>query len=296
MTRFNYTDSFIQDCIKLNSESWNICDIVKHFGLANNATLVKRMKAAGHIIIHHKVIPHNFRQLPEDEICELFKTGASTKQLSEQYNIARHAIDRCLIKNGYKPRNRSESMFNRMSMSSIEERKILTEKAHEAARGKKKSEEVKQKIALTRSRMIGFGENILQKGLVKAGFNVSPQHPFDIYNIDLLINGSIAVEIISSTGNPFRTKRFREKIKALLHSGLHVIIFQFVRRNYFVENIGNTISYIQRFCANPPSICEYRVVLCGAKVTIARNDLNQFTSEGTTIEPIILEKAYNLGI
>jgi hypothetical protein len=62
-------------------------------------------------------------------LVDLYDLGKSVKELSKIFGVSRGAIHLRLRDRGIIPRNRSQSMYLRMSQTSDEERKILTTKA-----------------------------------------------------------------------------------------------------------------------------------------------------------------------
>ena len=165
-----YTDDFIRNCIELNKSGNTLIDIAKRFGIkAQHLSL--RMRKLGHAVIDYRK-----RQLPKNELIKLYTSGWSVKKLAEKYKVDRKTIASRLIQEGIKPRNRSESMFNRMAFTSEEERKRLVQRANEAVRNRPAKRERLQKGSITRSihptkKLIGFGENSLKAQLEKLESN-----------------------------------------------------------------------------------------------------------------------------
>lgn len=281
-----YSDSFVLNCIKLNSEGRTLSDIAKAFGIKGE-TLAKRAKALGYAFIDHRV-----KNIPQDELIELFINGMSVKALAEKFGVSRSVITNRLIKNGIKPRNRSESMFNRMAHASVEERKNITHKANLATRGKSANRKRLVKGAITRvnkPKFIGFGEEELKNSLIKIGFDVVSQLAFDIYNIDLVVNGNIAVEVKIGCTNPLRIKKHVVKTEKLINSGYGVVWICATSRESFIANLGNFISFLNVFCSNPSSIGKYRVISGYFDCSFRKNNLGQFTSEISSKNPKIRE-------
>ena len=131
----------------------------------------------------------NRLHLPESKIIRLYSDGMSEKVVAEKVNVSRSAIRRVLIENKIPIRNRSDAMFLRMSKATKAERLRITKAAHDSVRGKPKSDFIKRKIALGKSRLRGAGEKILSDKFRASGYSVEEQFPFEIYNIDLLISG-----------------------------------------------------------------------------------------------------------
>ena len=290
-----YTNDFILNCVELNRSGKTIAELTKMF-VIKGETLTKRFRKLGYSVIDHRI-----RQLPQDELIQLYTNGMSVKQLAEKFGVDRGCITRNLIKQGIKPRNRSESMFNRMAFTSEEERKRLVQRANEAVRNRPAKRERLQKGSVTRSinrtkNLVGFGEDLLNSALIDLGFSVVSQYSFDIYSVDLLVNGNIAVEIVLGKGNPFLAKKNRIKTIELLNSGFGVIWVTATSKESFIANFSDVVTYIKAACLNPSFIGQYRVVRCKFETAHARDERNRFTSELAFKNPVMQEWACNLHI
>lgn len=294
MNRRRYTTEFINDCIKLNKSGLSMAQIAKRFR-CSAGHLSRAMREQGYNVFAETVE----KNIPQDELIKLYSSGWSVKKLAEKFAVSRGCIATALKKQGIKPRNRSEAMFNRMSFTSEKERKHLVKAANEAVRGKSAKRERLIKGSITRCKnpkFIGFGEDILQTELVKIGLEVIPQFVFDIYNLDLLINGNIAVEIKIGMANPLIVEKNRVKTKKLLDSGFNVLWFNASSKESFIANLSNIVSYINIFSSNPPSICQYRVIRCYFESAHRQDNLGCFTSELAFKNPIMQEWADNYHI
>lgn len=280
----------IDDAISMNIHGLNIGEISQKTGISTSAIRV-HFKERGHLTIRHHRIAHNAQDFPKQEAIESYVSGESIKSIAHKYGVQRKTIQDHLLRNGIQPRNRSAAMFTRMAGTTKEERERLTEAAHNAVRGKPQSREFRQKMMITRSRnriekFIGFGEDILKERLIQSGLDVIGQYPFDIYNLDLLINGNIAVEILSSNSfNPFNKRQYLEKTKLLLERGYFVFWIVWVDKESLMGNLENIIADIHAICRNPSSFGQYRVVRCSAKrFSRVRNEKGQITAVSAPIE------------
>jgi hypothetical protein len=121
------------------------------------------------------------------------------KKIAEHFGVCRATIRSQLIREGVKPRGRGEAMIVRHASMTREQRQQLARAANEASRGIRRSIETKRKIARVRKRIVGEGEHVIADALKDRGIEFIPQAPIHIYNIDLLVDGRIAVE--PSAGN-----------------------------------------------------------------------------------------------
>lgn len=289
-----FTDDFVNNCIELNKSGLSLAKIAKRFRCSAGHLSIA-MKQRGYDVLAETIKTN----IPQDELIELYTSGWSVKKLAEKFGVSRKTIATRLIKQGIQPRNRSESMFNRMKFTTEEERKNLAKAANDAVRGRSAKRERLIKGSITRRRnpnIIGFGENLLKDELIKVGFEVIPQFTVDIYNIDLLVNRNIAVEIKIGMANPLRIEKNRIKTKKLLDSDFDVIWINASSKESFIANLSNIVSYINIFCSNPSSIRQYRVVRCYFESAHRQDKFGRFTSELAFKNPVLKEWADNYHI
>lgn len=290
-----FTTEFINDCIKLNIQGLNLCDIAQKFGI-DRVKLSAFLAQNGHRLIHYKRGGNQYIQLPNETIKRLFLEGWSVQALAKHFKVARGTISKRLQEEGINPRNRQEASLVRMSKLSINERKHLVKNANDTLRNKPTNVERLKKAAKFREinpykRIFGFGESELYELFVQHGFSVEKQVAFDIYNLDLLVNHSIAVEISSGCRNPFKVKKYAEKVKKLTNSGYGVLWIFAGTKDEIILNLSNLITYFERTCTNPSFIGQYRVIRCGVqRITRIRNERGQFACIPSPINPFIVER------
>lgn len=292
MNARRFTDDFVNNCIELNKSGLSLTNIAKRFRCAAGHLSIA-MKKRGYDVLAETIKTN----IPQDELIELYTSGWSVKKLAEKYAVSRNVITRRLIKQGIKPRNRSESMFNRMKFTSEEERKNLAKAANDAVRGKSAKRERLIKGSITRRRnpkFIGFGEDLLKNELVKIGLEVIPQFIFDIYNIDLLVDRHVAVEVKIGMANPLCIEKNRVKTKKLLDCDFDVIWINASSKESFIANLSNIVSYINIFCSNPSPIRQYRVIRCYFDTAHRQDKLGRFTSKLAFKKPVIEERALDI--
>lgn len=293
-----FTTEFINNCIKLNIEGLNLGEIAKQFG-CNPSYLGVLMRKHGHYVIRHKRTGNKFKHLPDEMIKSLFLEGWSVQALAKHFKVARGTITHHLQKLGIKSRNRRDASLIRMSKLSINERKQLVKNANDTLRNKPTNIERLKKAAHFRginpyNRIFGFGEEDFYNILIQNGFSVEKQAAFDIYNIDLLVNNTIAVEISSSCRNPFRINKHAEKIKKLINSGYGVLWIFACTKDEIILNLSNLITYFNRTCTDPSFIGQYRVIRCGVqRITRIRNERGQFACVPSPVNPFIEERTNN---
>lgn len=289
-------DSVINDCIKRNIAGENIGEIAKSVGVDRNV-ISKHVRSKGHKIIRHHRIAHNAKNFPIQDAIKMYISGSSVKSIASHYGVERRTIQDHLLRNGIKPRNRSEAMYARMANTSEEDRIRITKRANDATRGKPQCREQRKRMMVTRGRkdiahFNGFGEDEIYEALVNSGFNVVRQKPVDIYNIDLTINGNIAMEILGSRGfNPFNKRHYLEKTKKLIKLGYFVFWVTWADKEALIGNISDIIADVDFISRNPSSFGQYRVVRCTAKrFTRFHDERGCFASKPSPIEFIYADR------
>jgi hypothetical protein len=200
------------------------------------------------------------RNLDVDYIVSEYLAGKSVKALAEELHVARRAIGLRLKNSGITPRNRSESMYNRMNHTSPEERKRLAEAANKAKRGKPNTPEMLHKRALARKRFIGMFEQEFIDAISAAGIPVVPQEPFLSYNLDIGC-GDIAVEIHTQTYSPLAA-RYVKKLMNCVNAGRSMIYVWINPQRIDLTDAcyQQVIAIIKAFRSDPPARSKYWVV------------------------------------
>ena len=201
------------------------------------------------------------RDVDIDYIVNEYLAGKSVKAISEELHIARHAIGLRLKNRGITPRNRSESMYNRMNQTPPEERKRLAEAANKAKRGKPNTPEMLHRRALAHKRFIGVFEQEFIDAISAAGIPVTPQLPFLSYNLDICC-GNIAVEIDTQGGIPTHKPHTMKRIVECLHAGMNMLYVAIPAKATTIPDAcyEKVISIVQECRRNPPARCQYWVV------------------------------------
>lgn len=289
MNRVTIPADILADAIKMNIEGATLKQIGKKIGFNRNI-ISREMFNAGHNVITH-YIAHNAKDFPKKESIERYLAGESIKALADEYGIQRKTLTDYFIRNNVKTRNRSQAAFYRMERTTPEERMRLTEAAHNAVRGIPHTREQRQKMMVTRKnrrveKFVGFGEDAIKDRLVNAGFCVVPQEVFDIYNIDLMVNGNIAVEILIGSGYTKISKgKGLEKNKKLIESGYFPFWILWTDGESLMHNIDNIISDIDLISRNPSALGKYRVVMCRAeRFTRFHNERGQFSVKPSPVK------------
>lgn len=179
-----------------------------------------------------------------------YESGASVNGLAKEFGISRAGIVLRLNEAGLTPRNRHESMVERIRQTSDGERQRMTAHARNAGVASKE----------TRLTHVGWGEDIVRDWLIARGVKPVQQLGFGPYNIDLAIE-PIAVEIWSGPSHPLRVARSREKSELLINAGWTLIWIWVSRNRVLVERVADeVIAEIELARSNPSARGKQRVI------------------------------------
>lgn len=259
--------------------------IAKELGCSDTAILA-RLAATGKKPLSSGVISKanavRARSQISGDVASQFTQGASVKSLAVKFGRSRSVINACLADHGIKTRCRSDSMYLRMSKTSFEDRKKLTEKANQAIRAKPSSfhKENAEKQAITKAvslSKVGAGEVEFMNSIKAKGFNPVPQLAVGVYNLDIAV-GNLAVEVHANTGHPHTMPRLLRRIKDLLNCGYNVL---YIKTLYEPSKCATdwtacadyAVTFIDETSCLPSRACEYRVIRCNGDL-IARGRLN----------------------
>lgn len=195
-----------------------------------------------------------------DDLIRKYNSGRSVKSLAEEFGVSRSVIVHRLHSVGVTQRNRSESMFLRMSQTPQEERKRLAKAAQDARRGNHNSPEMLHKLALAKKRFVGVFEAEFINAITSAGIDVIPQEPFLSYNLDISC-GDIAVEIHTQIASPL-SSRYIQRLMQCVKAGKNMIYVWIPPRHLVVSDMcyKNVVSLIQSIRMNPPARSKYWVI------------------------------------
>lgn len=195
-----------------------------------------------------------------DDLIRKYNSGKSVKALANEFGVSRCAIVKRLNDSGIKQRNRSESMFLRMSQTPPDQRKALALAANIAKRGRPNTPEMLHKRALAHKRFIGAFEQEFIDAITNAGIPNIPQEPFMSYNLDIGC-GDIAVEVHTQKASPL-TAKFIKKIVDCVNAGKSMIYVWISPNNFTVSPAcyDNVVTLINEFRSNPPSKSKYWVI------------------------------------
>lgn len=173
---------------------------------------------------------------------DMHDAGISVTEIARNMGVASSVIVDRLSEIGITPRNRSEAMYTRMSHTSTEERRRLTNAAHASVRGVRQTDEHRHKIAValeSSQAMATRTEAIFIEMLNSRGITATPQKAIGRYNVDIALDEfPVIVEINSGGwhGAGAHAARYAERTKYLLDCGLSVVVIWINTTNMPLES------------------------------------------------------------
>src|SRR3990167_3500546 len=147
----------------------------------------------------------NFREdLPVPEICMKYLTGTPSCKIAEAFKVSDHAITRCL-------------RDGQIAKRTVAQARLLIDREQSSAL-----------VAKSRSRKVGWGEDVIYQWLKKRGEFPNLQLPIGNRNIDIALP-PIAVEIVVGTTTPFKDPYYFNRVKYLANHGW-VTLYIFIAR------------------------------------------------------------------
>jgi hypothetical protein len=191
-----------------------------------------------------------------DKIVTMYNSGFSVKKLAGEFGCCRQVITDRLKSRGITQRNRSESMYLRMSQTDMEGRRKLVAGANNGMRNstKEQRESRLKKSAVMKEKSLSK-VGILEDFVMNALHDLSPvsQKAFGVYNIDIAV-GTVAIEIHNASAYPHTHKPTRKRIINLLKSGWTVIYIKFGKDAIINEAAINKVRFIIDQSGTNPSI------------------------------------------
>lgn len=179
--------------------------------------------------------------IPIDELVARYERGESAIALARSFNASHDAIRTRLQSRGAKYRSIAEAapLRDHRKMSAL--------------------------VAETRTRRIGFGEELLLQWLAERGEVAEHQLPVGTCNVDIAI-GRLAVEIDRGGFNPFTYARSRQRLEYLRDRGWWTLsVAVSPRTNVFLPAVADQVVALLKLTRRDPAPTrEHRVVRgCG---------------------------------
>lgn len=229
MSKINFSETDIDHIVKLRTvDGMGMKEIGQVFGVSLRP-IKKALESRGIFTGNLRYI--EFDEATKKKILEAYESGIGAKGIPSFLGL--HCTERPVIRfleSVYETlRNRSEQQYARMAKMTPEEVAKFTENAHKAARGRKATREERIKRAKTlegrhcpQSKWEPIVFNLISKDFP----NAIPSKAFDIYNFDIGIGNSIAVEIFGggwACTDKRRINHYLERTKEIGKFGIHTI-------------------------------------------------------------------------
>lgn len=194
--------------------------------------------------------PKTITSLPEHHICKEYNTGVSENSIANLYGVSRNVIRRILLKHNMKARNQSESEKLKWSKMTDKQRESQVIKAHAAVRGRIRSDEELNKMAMSREQnyaewLVGIGEPELKQWFQDQDISINYQKACLSYNLDFLVN-NVDLEITGHIGRNKPTNLFIfERSRRIYEQGYKTLYVEFYGVDRLIDNAELIMSIIQ---------------------------------------------------
>lgn len=234
-----------------------------------------------------------FRRSPSqeqiEEVALMYQSGESQLGIARILNITRPRVRQCLELSNTPIRSFGETMQIVNSRLGAEARMQMTEAARTSRRGMKDTWASKVQRAKTRElRQLGVSEleNILAEQLEDRGLKFRQQGAVGPYNVDFLIDDSIAVEIY---GGPWHAlgrhaARSQERFEYLLNRQHLAVLIVWASGTISGDAADQVVSFVELTRRDPSTRGKYRVIGRDDQVFVSLStDLDNITIVPPTI-------------
>lgn len=221
------------------------------------------------------------KDLPVQEIIDMYNNGISELAISQKLNVSRCAVRQRLNENNVEIRTPSEASFVSAKQFTPEQRKARAKKANDTLKGVKQpiSSRIKRAKYIERNTMeniIGFGEIEFKNELERKSIAHIWQKAFHIYSLDFLI-GNVAVELKGGSGGRGTPDIKNGRIKFLKDKGISTLYVALENTDALIQSFDNIINLVNEMNKNPIPEGEYRVICCRFdRFRKIRNSLGRF--------------------
>lgn len=179
------------------------------------------------VALRDRTVANGRRKQTPDGLVEDYLGGLSVQAVADKYALERSSVYRMLREVGIDGRNRSEAMQLRWQHASATERSAMIERAHKALRGRSVPDVTRGNIARANAgKPRSASETALGALLVDLGYDIAYGVPCGRYNLDLVISGTVAVEVFGGhwheTGR--HRARFAERSRYVFDAGYSLAI------------------------------------------------------------------------
>jgi len=247
--------------IAYNTDKMTITEIADMFGV-NPKTIHMLLKENG-----VKPVNRRYKQsFDYDTALEMYNHGIGIKGIADEFGYTRQTVSRFFKMRGIPLRGRKEQQQARMDNMTQEQKDLLTQNAHDAARGRKMSALEQRIIAwscfVRKSRPISLYEIELSNMLKKRGIFCIQQFPIGPYNCDLAVK-FVAVEVLGGHWHWHGRHRERaeERTRYILNAGWDLIYVPVSSSDPLTDEVADYVANFINFRRSNPTLSrEYRVV------------------------------------
>lgn len=260
--------------IAYNTDKMTITEIADMFGV-NPKTIHTLLKENGVKPVSRK----RKQSFDYDTALEMYNRGIGIKGIADRFGYTRSTVSRFFKIRGIALRGRKEQQQARMDNMTQEQKDLLTQNAHDAARGRKMTALEQRIIAwscfVRKSRPISRYEIELSNMLEERGIYCVQQFPIGPYNCDLAVH-SVAVEVLGGHWHWHGHHRGRaeERTRYILNAGWDLIYVPVSSSDPLTDEVADYVADFINFRRSNPTLSrEYRVVW-GAGEYVIRGGLN----------------------
>lgn len=222
----------LDNAISTYTSGRNVADCAAMCGIGRE-TFRQHLLRRG-IPVRDRAAAHT-RRIPTPEgLIDDYLGGMSVKAVSQKYGFDRNAVYRMLSEAGINGRDRSTAMTVRWQHATPEHRNAMLAAAHDAAR-KPQTVEHRVRIAAGREGRPFSADEVRLADLMRdRGHMAELGVPCGKYNLDLVIAGTVAVEIFGGNwhGHGRHRERFAERSRYVLDSGYSLAIIWVNKGSY----------------------------------------------------------------
>lgn len=240
------------------------------------------------------------KEIDEPAAFARYQAGESALVLAQAFGVHRSRIARIVRANGGAVRGGGAANLLRFSRAPVEQRLAITAAAHAAVRGRPVGRAHQLAIAESRATgrvRIGAGEVEMIERLRERGHVIRPQAAIDVYNVDLLIDDSVVVEMRNDTARPTHFPAQLRRLEKIRSLGWPVLYICFRAVENVWLNFDHIIADIDALDRLPTGVGEYRMVWCGAeRFARFRNELGQIAYVPTPVRPVYRTRESDLRV
>lgn len=215
-------------------------------------------------------------------VCKMYLDGKSENQLSKIFVISRGSISEILKRGGIKRRSQSEAEALKWANMTKEQRENQVKKAHESTKGIVMSEKTLALQAIARqsiTKFVGVGEEEIASILSSLGFHVKKQVPFFRYNLDLLVNDWLIIEITSAGGDILLKDSHIEKTKKALENKMSIVWVKFSSKKQLLELVPEVSKRIKEIGELRPAVPFCKIIKCASDCRHKIDKVGRFVGE-----------------